>query len=88
MQTTPKVNNIYKMLNKTNWPQKTKCNNTDPPQQAHWVRIILGKLDIIQYPHTAINFPMGFPDNMAITWKNPTFSQPNDIDNSNNARDI
>ena len=22
------------------------------PQQAHWVRIILGKLDTIQYPHT------------------------------------
>ena len=39
------------MLNKK-WPQKTKCHNTDPPQQVHWVRIILGKLDTIQYPHT------------------------------------
>ena len=25
---------------------------THPVQQVHWVRIILGKLDTIQYPHT------------------------------------
>lgn len=32
--------------------KKKTCHNTDSPQQFHWVRIIFGKLDTIQYPHT------------------------------------
>jgi hypothetical protein len=34
------------------YQEKKTCHNTDSPQQFHWVRIILGKLDTIQYPHT------------------------------------
>ena len=31
---------------------RKKCPNTNPPQQFHWVSIILGKLDTIPYPLT------------------------------------
>ena len=32
--------------------RKKAWHNTDPLQQWHWVKIILGKLDTIQNPHT------------------------------------
>ena len=34
------------------WHQKKSCHNTDPPQQAHWFRIILSKHDTVQNHHT------------------------------------
>jgi hypothetical protein len=52
------------MLKNKNWKNKKKWktaetiasektwHNTDPPQQLHWVRIILRKLDTIQNHHT------------------------------------
>ena len=46
------MKNQKKQIMLKKWPQKRVWHNTDPPQQAHWVRIILGKLDTIQYLHT------------------------------------
>ena len=44
--------NEKNMPDKKTWPQKKPWHDTDPPQQLHWVRIILGKLDTIQNHHT------------------------------------
>ena len=43
---------LEQMLKNTEKMLKKPWHNSVPPQQLHWVRIILGKLDTIQYPHT------------------------------------
>jgi hypothetical protein len=48
---TSKSENKIKQIAEKNG-LRNKCHNTVPPQQLHWFRIILGKLDTIQYPHT------------------------------------
>ena len=41
-----------KLLKKTENMLNKTWHNSGPPQQFHWARIILGKLDTIADPHT------------------------------------